>query len=96
MGRKDKSISLSGEGTEMSGQQVLEQKKKKKRKKIILTVVIIVLVVIALAIGGIAIAVVTSMKKMAGGKVTLVKPENSDVISKESRPFIIHHLQILK
>ncbi len=81
MGRKDKSISLSGEGTEMSGQQVLEQKKKKKRKKIILTVVIIVLVVIALAIGGIAIAVVTSMKKMAGGKVTLVKPENSDVIS---------------
>ena len=41
MGRKDKSISLSGEGTEMSGQQVLEQKKKKKRKKIILTVVII-------------------------------------------------------
>ena len=81
MGRKDKGISLSDESVEVSGQQILEQKKKKKRKKVILTIVIIALVVIALAIGGIAIAVVTSMKKMAGGTVTLVRPEAGDIVS---------------
>ena len=94
MGKKE-NLSLSGEGTEMSGQQVLEQKKKKKRKKIILTVVIIVLVVIALSIGGIAIAVVTSMKKMAGGKVTLVRPETGDIVSEVTLSGNIESEQII-
>lgn len=81
MGKKDREISLSGETGEITGQQVLELKKKKKRKKIILTVVIIVLVVLVLIIAGVAIAVAQAMKKMAGGKVTLAKPENGDIVS---------------
>lgn len=81
MGKKDNGISLSGETGEISGQQILEQKKKKKRKKVILTVVIIVLVVLVLIIAGVAIAVAQAMKKMAGGKVTLAKPENGDIVS---------------
>ena len=81
MGRKDKEISLSGE---MTGQQVLEQKKKKKRKKIVLTVVIIVIVVLLLVIAGVAIAVSQAMKKMAGGTVTLARPETGDIVSEIS------------
>ena len=81
MGRKDKEISLSGE---MTGQQVLEQKKKKKRKKVVLTVVIIVIVVLLLVIAGVAIAVSQAMKKMAGGTVTLARPETGDIVSEIS------------
>ena len=81
MGRKDSQISLSGEAT---GQQVLEQKRKKKRKKIVLTVVIIVIVVLLLIIAGVAIAITQAMKKMAGGTVTLARPEKGDIVSEVS------------
>ena len=84
MSKKDSGISLSENGAEMSGQQILEKKQKKKRKKTVLTIVIIVLVVIALAIGGIAFAASRVMKKMGGATVTLAKPERNNIVSEIS------------